>query len=690
MLPVKREVDAAGGSGEYLAPSAPPGDEGVYEDDRESSDDDGSLVEVATQGGGGGGSDEYAEYLLRVVPWTDWDKLFGGNESDDGEVEEGDGEEEPSSSSGPTATGSGKGAWEAEFRRREYLLARFASAAPQETEADATSRRDRSLSADALFATQSPSHGASGGLQFAERGFARLCREGEETVRLRREALAEEARMEQRRRNRVGSGVFYSQRRDMEGIANIPPRYRKKVILEVEEGEEEESGGKDARRASPPSANPDAERRRVYHGTMDSAQGSDYCLMIMRDDHTVDLIPTGRYSWYNFKFSHKLSAFASKRAAKRQHWQAVRQARTAAAEESAEAEPADDDGAAEELNRVERRLRARTHLQSVLLENRRNFFEAHTNQNSALPVARESLRVSTFGDAATERSRPPDATRFRGATEARDAEAESEVRAGVDEQPGRWAKSPRTVAREAATLVDATDWLAARDGSTTRPQRSPSLLDGSERSPSPSASPRDSNSSLGDDALDLIGDGSGASAAATAAATGTDASLTVHLTEQGRALQRLLDRERRQHERGERATDTGEEPFASQTSTTAQTEYGASPEAAETAVVGSKRLAPPPSELPAASSALPPLPPLPPHTLPDRNAPIEEAHLRAALHFLHQQRVPVTVRDFLSYFTPWFPSQKARVGALIKQLCVAREMPPGSKRVYLFLRDDAS
>eukprot|EP00166_Cyanidium_caldarium_P000332 ctg_1126.g439 len=416
MLPVKREAAAAGGSGEHLAPSALPGDEGVYEDDRESSDDDGSLVEVATEDGGGG-DDEYAEYLLRVVPWTDWDKLFGGNESDDAETEEGDGEEEPSSSSGPTAAGSGKGAWEAEFRRREYLLARFASAAPQETEAAATARRDRSLSADALFATQPPSHSASGGLHFSERGFARLCREGEETVRLRREALAEEARMEQRRRNRVGSGVFYSQRRDMEGIADIPPRYRKKVILEVEEGEE--AGGKDARRASPPSADPDAERRRVYHGTMDSAQGSDYCLMIMRDDHTVDLIPTGRYSWYNFKFSHKLSAFASKRAAKRQHWQAARQARTAAAaaEESAEAEPADDDGTAEELNRVERRLRARTHLQSALLENRRNFFEAHANQNSALPVARESLRVSAFGGAATERPRPSDATRSRGAIE---------------------------------------------------------------------------------------------------------------------------------------------------------------------------------------------------------------------------------------------------------------------------------
>ncbi|KAK4531735.1 hypothetical protein CCYA_CCYA09G2592 [Cyanidiococcus yangmingshanensis] len=689
-----------------------------YVGEEDLSDDDEPLPEYKSWS-----QDEapYREYTLRVLPWVDWDTLFSESYAEDDSLLE-------STSASSSEDDVGKGAAsahrenltardeaKAEFARREYILARF----PRPATNTQGKQEPQNLPQISLRAGNiAPA--VPGGPRYHAGGFARLCREGEETLRERQEALAEAERIDAQLAD--GTAPWYRQRRDLEGIAQIPERYRKRLMLEVEEDTDFTSPGSSSDRAganvvektsaeraisnlssSGDQQKPVAKRRRVYYGTMDSALGSDYCLMIVRDERTIDLVPVGRYAWYNFKYAPKLSDMANER----MHRREARAAAAAAAHHERSSEEATgafttttaaseaNDGVEPEndpLLMAERKLKARASLADSILERRRHIWDHSMSTSGLRPVELSRRRVEEEDDTRSERLRErgkygtntlldPLALLSRYDSE---SGTDSNVEDHSDEETagsflGRGRQTPD------GSLGPSVDASSAKVDRASHQEEGPVT-----RSPlHASGSGSESQSSLerleryqGEDPL-----------LHRTFPEDTEASLEhthrSHLSENGRMLKRLLERERGSGSAAASLPDTGSDATAKPADTSrasaSSTVYGRGSAthrqnrmySIATGDAGRAGAGNPAGSLPA----------LPGDLFPPVDASIEEAHVHAALRHLHQQGVNLTVKEFLSYFQPWFPAQKDRIASIVRKLCIAREIPPGSGRICVLLRE---
>jgi len=693
---------------------------GRYVGEEDLSDDD-DFEPVLESGSRTQDGTAYREYTLRVLPWVDWDKLFTDTQSEPSDSLElsdssqsGD-EDELGNDSGESAARNTKEAAEAEFVRREYILARFPN-----TDGCTTDKREQTtgLRFDPSTKLPVPKRGAVP--RYQPGGFARLCREGEETLRERLEALEETQRVDAQLK--VGKAPWYKQRRDLEGIARIPERYRKRLILEVEETSEPAQGASasepsaahmsDAKNAGRPEATrtvrddpkaPSTKRRKVFYGTMDSALGSDYCLMIVRDDRTIDLVPVGRYAWHNFKFAPKLSDMANERMHRRDARQAVDATRPsemtvdrrgsspviAGTGEQAITVSTEDDP----LVHVEQKLRARAALADTILERRRHLVDSSSHAASlwsGTQWQRPFVRRTDEGVHPPHDSEPavsqgqldPSLLLSRREIDSSD-ESNAEDRSGEDDvdvvrENGRHTpeRYPNASADDASVLAAAFRYRGGQTPSCSHSNasgsgtESQSSLERLERYQAEDPLRQGSFSDAGDDTDMQWRHRSG-------------------LSENGRMLKRLLEREKTAQPpagvgfRSEIPLTRPSSQAPSDAGATGTSGYDSAPRFQEhESIAGSAGAKYPGKPVSAGEQHA-----VPSHLLPAPDGVIEEMHIKAVLRYLARQGSYVTVKELLSYFQPWFPAQKERVAALVRKMCTAREIPPGSGRICVLLKE---
>jgi hypothetical protein len=433
---------------------------------------------------------------------------------------------------------------------------------------------------------------------------------------------------------------------------------------------------------------------------MDSALGSDYCLMIVRDERTIDLVPVGRYAWYNFKYAPKLSDMANERLHRREARAATLSERTAeeipdnsptpvtTTETESTAKPEDDP-----LLMAERKLKTRAMLADSILERRRHLWDHSINAGGQRPIAFSTRQ----GEQPMKPEEwPPNADQV-GASAQLDPlvllsryDSESGTDSNLEDRsdgeitkdfPGSGRQTPdSTFAPHADTLPGQSDRIPSR----AREQAAPSPLH-------TSGSGSESHSSIERLERYQAEDPLLHRAFPEERTTGDAHAHRPHLSENGRMLKRLLERERGAETSAASARDTDgaatSVTVSTLRSTTSSADYAGEKnihqqDQMHLTAAGRERAT-------GTAGSVASLPALPRDLLPPTTLPIEETHVRAALQYLHDQGVNLTVKEFLSYFQPWFPVQKDRVAAIVRKLCTAREIPPGSGRICVLLKEQA-